>query len=147
MNILRELADFDRMDANKNKPQGNETQIPDQEMDQQNDVGDVGQDQEQNDDQEQMAVASQNQDPDRQGLIRTVKGARLIFKRESEEGGFDELWIYNVGSLKDGMKIRHAILAGTDIPPNATSSPDGTQEYDLWTAGNAELLHISGLPN
>ena len=30
-------------------------------------------------------------DPDRQGLIRTVKGAHLVYKRKQEDGTYDEL--------------------------------------------------------
>lgn len=87
------------------------------------------------------------EDPDRQGAIRSVKKAHLIFKRESGDGGYEELWIYNIGTMKDELETRKAILAGTDIPPGKTSSPDGAQSYTLWSAGNAEVLHISGLPN
>jgi hypothetical protein len=86
-------------------------------------------------------------DPNRQGLIRTVKGAHLVYKRETEEGTFEELWIYNVTTLKDELIVKKAILAGTDIPPNKMQSPDGDQSYEIWSAGNAELLLVKGLPN
>jgi len=80
-------------------------------------------------------------------LIRTVKGTHLVYKRESEDGTFEELWVVNVGYLKNEMQVRKAILAGTDIPTSATSSPDGKQEYSIWTAGNMEMLKITGLPS
>lgn len=87
-------------------------------------------------------------DPDKQGLIRTVKGAHLVYKRQEEEGTFEELWIFNTGKkFGDEYDVRHAILAGTDIPPKKTRSDDGNQEYFLSTLGNAQLLHIKGLPN
>lgn len=87
-------------------------------------------------------------DPDRQGLIRTVRGAHLVYKRQEEEGTFEELWIFNTGKkFGDEYDVRHAILAGTDIPPKKTRSDDGNQEYFLSTLGNAQLLHIKGLPN
>lgn len=86
-------------------------------------------------------------DPNRQGLIRTVKGAHLVYKRETEEGSFEELWIYNVTTLRDELIVKKAILAGTDIPTNKMQSPDGAQSYEIWSAGNAELLMIKGLPN
>lgn len=86
-------------------------------------------------------------DPDHQGLIRNVKNAHLVYKRETEDGAFEELWIYNVSTLKDELIVKKAILAGTDIPPNKMQSPDGSQSYELWSAGNAELLMIKGLPN
>lgn len=87
------------------------------------------------------------EDPDRAGLIRTVVGAHLIYKRKTEDGSFEELWIYNISSLRDEMKVRKAILAGTDIPVSKMKSEDGDQEYTLWAVGNAELLNITGLPN
>lgn len=90
---------------------------------------------------------SATEDPNRQGVIRTVKGAHLVYKRESQEGGFEELWIFNVTNLQDEMMIRKAILSGTDIPVNQSSSPDGNQTYKLWSVGNAEMLLITGLQN
>ena len=81
-------------------------------------------------------------------MIRVVPGAHLVFKRSDEEGTFDELWIYNVGEEFDQeLQIRRAILSGTDIPNNKMSSPDGEQSYEMWTAGNAQLIHIKGLPS
>ena len=87
-------------------------------------------------------------DMDRQGVIRTAPNAHLIYKRQSEEGNYDELWIYNTGAdMKDELEIRRHILAGTDIPTNRTKSDDGTQLYTLSSMGNAQYLHIRGLPN
>ncbi|TFG95672.1 hypothetical protein E4H12_12810 [Candidatus Thorarchaeota archaeon] len=89
-----------------------------------------------------------SEDPDRQGLIRKVKNAHLVFKRKIEDGTFEELWIYNSGNnLRDELEIREAVLAGTDIPAGRTTSPDGKQQYEIWSAGNAEMLQIQGLPN
>lgn len=87
------------------------------------------------------------EDPNRQGLIRAVKNAHLVYKRETEEGTFEELWIYNVADFRSEINTKKAILAGTDIPPNKTRSPDGSQTYTTWAAGNAEMLLIRGLPN
>lgn len=93
-------------------------------------------------------VATQaTEDPDRRGLIRTVKDAHLVYKRETEDGTFEELWVFNVTDLKREMTIRKAILAGTDIEVNKSSSPDEKQEYTIWTAGNVEMLKITGLPS
>ncbi len=87
-------------------------------------------------------------DMDRQGVIRTAPNAHLIYKRQNEEGNYDELWIYNTGAdMKDELEIRRNILAGTDIPTNRTKSDDGTQLYTLSSMGNAQYLHIRGLPN
>lgn len=85
-------------------------------------------------------------DPNRQGTIRAVKKAHLVYKREGDDG-FEELWVYNVGSMKDELDVRKAILAGTDIKPGKTASDDGSQTYSIWSAGNAEVLRITGLPN
>lgn len=92
-------------------------------------------------------ASNATEDPDRQGAIRAVKKAHLVYKRESDDGGFEELWVYNIGTMKDELETRKAILAGTDIPPGKTTSPDGTQTYSIWSTGNAELLSIKGLPN
>lgn len=87
-------------------------------------------------------------DPNRQGLIRTVKGAHLVYKRKNEEGTFDELWVFNTGGdMENSLKVRRDILAGTDIPPRATKSQNGAQTYTLKTLGNGQILHIKGLPN
>ena len=88
-----------------------------------------------------------NDDPDRQGVIRTIKGAKLVYKRENAQGLYDELWIYNIHTtLGREMDIKQDILAGTDIPPRATRSEDGEQKYTLTTLGNAQILHIMNLP-
>lgn len=95
-----------------------------------------------------QAQPEEPQDPNRMGLIRRVPGAHLVFKRETEEGTYEELWIYNLNqAMRDELKTRREILAGTDIPVNKTQSEDGAQTYDIWTAGNAQVIHIKGLPN
>ncbi|MEM4258039.1 MAG: hypothetical protein QXL17_02665 [Candidatus Thermoplasmatota archaeon] len=87
------------------------------------------------------------EDPNKQGILRQVKKAKLVYKRRTPEGTFEELWIYNTGnSLQDEVKIRKDILAGTDIPPNKTKSADGSQYYEITTLGNAQLLKVTGLP-
>lgn len=87
-------------------------------------------------------------DPDRQGIIRTVPNAHLVYKRSEEDGTFTELWIYNVGEdFEEELQTRRAILAGTDIENNKMMSPDGQQKFSVWTAGNAQLLQVTGLPS
>lgn len=89
----------------------------------------------------------ESDDPDRQGVIRTIDNAHLVYKRENEEGTYDELWVYNTSEhMKDELTIRRAILAGTDIPPKKTESEDGNQTYKLTTMGNGQMLEITGLP-
>ncbi len=88
------------------------------------------------------------EDPKRAGLIRVVDDAHLIYKKQSENGTYEELWIYNTrNNTNDELKIRRDILAGTDIPPKKTKSPDGVQSYTSTTMGNAQMLEIKGLPN
>jgi hypothetical protein len=88
------------------------------------------------------------EDPRRAGFIRTVDNAHLIYKQQSENGTYEELWIYNIhDDSNDELNIRRDILAGTDIPPQKTKSPDGVQSYTATTMGNAQLLKITGLPN
>ena len=87
-------------------------------------------------------------DPNKQGLIRTVKGAHLVYKRKNEEGTFDELWLFGTGDeMENSLEVRRNILAGTDIPPRSTKSKDGAQSYTLRTLGNGQILSIKGLPN
>ena len=87
--------------------------------------------------------------PNRQGTIRTVKGAHLVYKRKTPDGFYEELWMYNIGkdTNRDEIELRKDILSGTDIPPESTRSPDGDQSYDLWTVGNGQMLKVMGLPN
>jgi len=88
------------------------------------------------------------EDPKRAGVIRVVDNAHLVYKKQSENGTYEELWIYNIrNNTNDELKIRRDILAGTDIPPQKTRSPDGVQTYISSTIGNAQMLEIKGLPN
>jgi hypothetical protein len=97
---------------------------------------------------EQLA-SSATEDPNKQGVLRKVDGARLVYKRQTENGTYEELWAYNItkSNAPDSFKKRRSILAGTDIPPNKSTSPDGSQTYDIWTTSNAELIRIKGLQN
>lgn len=87
------------------------------------------------------------QDPNRAGLIRAVPKAHLVYKRAREDGTFTELWVYKADTVKDGVAIRTAILSGTDIEKGRTASEDGSQEYETWSAGNVEMISITGLPS
>jgi len=89
-----------------------------------------------------------DKDPDKAGLIRSVSNAHLVYKRAVDDGTFDELWIYNISTnVRNISKIKKDILSGTDIPEGNMRSDDGEQRYDLSVVGNAELLHITGLPS
>jgi hypothetical protein len=91
----------------------------------------------------------EEEDENFQGIIRTVPGACLVYKRRDEKNTYEELWIYNVGGrdIKPEMKIRSSILAGTDIDPKTQRSSDGQQTSETITVGNVQFLHIKGLIN
>lgn len=95
-----------------------------------------------------MDSESDMSDPDKQGLLRRVDGAHLVYKRQTENGTFEELWIFEAGEKMDGeLQTKQSILAGTDIDPQTGSSESGEQQYELWTAGNAQIMRVHGLPN
>lgn len=85
------------------------------------------------------------EDPNHAGVIRHVKGAHLVYKREEEDGTYTEMWIYNSGKFKNDLEVKKAILAGTDIPKGAAQSPDGSQEATMWSSGNATVVVVTGL--
>jgi hypothetical protein len=89
-----------------------------------------------------------SEDSDFQGDIRSVTGACLIYKRVAEDSTYEELWVYNVGKdINTEVKIRRAILDGTDIKPQLGRSEDGQQTVKVWSLGNVQYLNIFGLPN
>lgn len=91
------------------------------------------------------------EDPNKQGIIRYVKGAHLVYKRQNEQGTYDELWVFPISDdgkhIRNELEMRHSILSGTDIPGGEKVSADGSQKFELTTVGNAQLLRIMGLPN
>lgn len=88
------------------------------------------------------------EDPDRQGVIRTIKNAHLIYKRMDSDGTFSELWMYDISKgSKDEFDIRNAILDGTDIDQKTGASDDNKQKYTLWTNNTRQMMHITGLAN
>jgi hypothetical protein len=89
----------------------------------------------------------EDSDSNYQGTIRTIKGAKLVYKRQSEDGDFTELWIFNNDSKSNDSSIKRAILAGTDIPPNKLQSDDGSQRLTITSVGNVQFLKITGLSN
>lgn len=87
-------------------------------------------------------------DPDRQGVIRTIKDAHLIYKRKDGDGTFTELWEYDISKgTRDEFRVRTAILNGTDIDHKTSTSPDNKQQYTLWTSNTRQMMQIIGLPN
>ena len=89
----------------------------------------------------------QEEDPNFQGVIRTVKGANLVYKRQMPDNTFTELWIMNIGNdMKKESQIKRGILAGTDIDAQNQQSQDGKQNMELYTVGNVQFCELSGLP-
>lgn len=87
-------------------------------------------------------------DPNKIGIIRQVDGAHLVYKRQTANGTFEELWIYKLGDdIISSDKVKQAIVAGTDIPRDKMQSPDGSQKYEVTTMGDAQYVKIIGLPN
>lgn len=89
----------------------------------------------------------EEEDPDKQGMIRTVRGAYLVYKRLSDNNNYEELWVFNKTNIKTQTKVKNDILAGTDIDPVKLISPDGTQSANTWARGNVQFLTVNGLPN
>lgn len=91
-------------------------------------------------------------DLDRQGNIRTIANAHLVYKRKNEQNTYDELWIYKRNSLVKKTDLTYrAIIAGTDIPRGSTFSEDGEQSVSVWEVGPPEAIivfvNIKGLSN
>jgi len=88
------------------------------------------------------------ENPDKQGVLRKIQYAHLIYKRQDVDGTYTELWTYDIQKgVKDEFNIRNAILNGTDIDHKTGSSPDNVQRYELWTSNNRQFMQITGLPN
>lgn len=99
-------------------------------------------------DKDQNANDKQNDAADFQGAIRTIRGACLVYKRQQEDGTFEELWIYNIGKkYQREEKIKKGIIAGTDIDISKLQSQDGSQKIKISSIGNVQFLTITGLPN
>lgn len=104
------------------------------------------------DDEHSDDVSNGADDPDRQGEIRHVTNAHLVFKRKDERNQFTELWIYKENALqKKTNKTYDAIIAGTDIPRGQRTSEDGSQTVSVWEIGSPTntlvYVELKGLPN
>jgi hypothetical protein len=94
----------------------------------------------------------QEDDPDRQGTIRTVPNAHLVYKRKDEQNQYTELWIFKQDyTTKISSKTYDAIIAGTDIPKGSSKSKDGSQKVKTWEIGPPQntlvYVEITGLSN
>lgn len=99
-------------------------------------------------DKEKQAKEDAEKDPDHQGLIRTVKNAHLIYKRQDDDGTYSELWIYKIAKgMKGEFEVRNAILNGTDIDLKTGKSEDESQYFEIWTCNDRQMMKIYRLPN
>jgi len=90
----------------------------------------------------------ESDEPKYDGVVRAVKGAYLVSKKQQPDETYTEVWMYNTQKkFESEANIRNAILAGTDIEPTQNVSEDGTQEAVIKSVGNVQFLTITGLPN
>lgn len=148
------FVDYTREDDTENvdgnDPQQSDTPGDDQ-SDRQDDDGDTQRD-DNPDGQSTGDDDAKQGDPDRQGSIRTVPDAHLVYKRKNENNLYDELWIYKQNQHDTWtMKTYDAILAGSDIPKGASTSEDNTQSVERWEVGDPKdtlvFVNIIGLAN
>lgn len=134
--LKREEQDPNDPDAFSNEQNGENNPLDDDQDDTMDEFG--------NDDQDNL---NDSNDPDRQGDVRYVDDAHLVYKRQQEDGTFEELWIFNIGPDAERRSdfIIKDILAGTDIPENEISSDDGNQDYVTWSVGNIQMVKVRGL--
>jgi len=82
------------------------------------------------------------------GIVRAVKGAYLVSKKQQPDETYTEVWMYNVGKkFDDEANIRKSILSYTDIDPARNFSEDGSQEAIIKTVGNVQFITVTGLPD
>jgi hypothetical protein len=90
------------------------------------------------------------EDLNRQGTIRVVKDAHLVYKRKEDANRYTELWIYKRNLLaKQSDTVYAAIMAATDIQNLAKKSVDGEQSVEVWSIGDPRdkltFVKINGL--
>jgi len=86
--------------------------------------------------------------PQYDGIVRSVKGAYLVSRKQQPDQTFTEVWIYNTDrKYENEANTRKAILAGTDIDPKTSVSEDKSQKAIYKSIGNVQFLTIVGLPN
>jgi len=142
-----EIDDFDFGDStgNSSEPESNKPELPDEVQDSIGDIsyGDGIMGYGDYDDETDPEITNKN----RAGVIRVVRNAHLVYKRQNDAGLYDELWIYNTSQeYGTTLAIKKDILSATDIPPRAMQSEDGSQKYSLQVLGDVTFLHVTNLP-
>lgn len=83
-----------------------------------------------------------------EGIVRAVKGAYLVSKKQQPDDTYTEIWVYNTGKdYKSEAEVRKSILAGTDIDPTKNFSEDGSQEAVIDSVGNVQYITLTGMPD
>ena len=149
-----EFVDFNRLDDREDADRQPDEQPTDDQQDGDENSPDPQSDQFNQDEPggETQPDNKSKEDPDRQGSIRTIPDAHLVYKRKNDHNLYDELWIYKQNQHDSWtMKTYDAIIAGSDIPKGSTSSPDSQQTVERWEVGDPTntlvFVHIKGLPN
>jgi hypothetical protein len=97
---------------------------------------------------DEEADDAEPEDPNRQGSIRYVEDAHLVYKRQGADGSYEELWIYTSDDdVRRDFRIKKAIIAGTDIPEGEVATEDGNTSYTETRIGNLVYIEITGLAN
>jgi len=99
-------------------------------------------------DQDDMDPDGQAEESKFDGVVRSIRGASLVSKKQQPDETFTEVWIYNVGKrFSDEANIRKGIMAATDIDPTKNFSEDGAQEAVIVSVGNVQYLTLTGIPD
>jgi hypothetical protein len=141
------LIEFDKDSKKSDEKSINSDNKDEKDIKQDEKTTDEGDDKKSSDDKKDDEK-NKKENPDKQGVLRKIQNAHLIYKRQDIDGTYTELWAYDIQKgLKDEFNIRNAILNGTDIDHKTGSSPDNVQRYELWTSVPRQFMQITGLPN
>jgi len=147
LSVAKEYEENDINVKRKDDDEENPDEYADNQQGENNEFDDANQD---NTDPEELDQYGNdaNEDQERQGNVRYVKDAHLVSRRQTDDGKFDELWIFNTKDQAPRRSdyIISDILKGTDIPANEISSDDGSQDYLIWNVGNIQMVKVRGLP-
>ena len=147
LSVAKEYEENDINVKRKDDDEENPDEYADNQQGENNEFDDENQDDTDPDELDQYGNDA-NEDQERQGNVRYVKDAHLVSRRQTDDGKFDELWIFNTKDQAPRRSdyIISDILKGTDIPANEISSDDGSQDYLIWNVGNIQMVKVRGLP-
>ena len=147
LSVAKEYEENDINVKRKDDDEENPDEYADNQQGENNEFDDENQDDTDPDELDQYGNDA-NEGQERQGNVRYVKDAHLVSRRQTDDGKFDELWIFNTKDQAPRRSdyIISDILKGTDIPANEISSDDGSQDYLIWNVGNIQMVKVRGLP-